>query len=37
MKEIPWKKFFVFEDKIYAHPVMIQRLINEMTIKEVEI
>jgi hypothetical protein len=37
MKEIPWKKFCVFEGKIYAHPVMIQKLITEMAIKEVEI
>lgn len=32
MKEIPWNKFYIVGDKIYAHPVMIQRLIDEATI-----
>ena len=32
MKEIPWKKFFVVDHRIYAHPVMIQKLKDEAAI-----
>lgn len=37
MKEIPWKKFYIVGDKIYAHPVMIQKLIDEAVVEEVKI
>lgn len=34
MKEIPWYKFFVTEDRrIFAHPKMIARLKEEMALK----
>lgn len=32
MKEVPWKQYFLVDNKIYAHPVMIQRLKDEATI-----
>lgn len=32
MKEVPWNKFFIMGDKIYAHPVMIQRLKDEAVV-----
>lgn len=35
MKEVPWTKFFIVGDKIYAHPVMIQRLKDEAEIYEI--
>ena len=34
MKEVPWNKFFVMGDKIYAHPTMIQRLKDEAVIHD---
>lgn len=34
MREMPWNKFCIVDDKIYAHPVLIQRLINEVEVKE---
>lgn len=33
MKEVPWKKCFVVDDKIYAHPKMIEGLIMEAKLK----
>lgn len=34
MKEIPWTKIFVLgNNAIYAHPKMIERLIEEMKLK----
>lgn len=26
MKEVPWKKYIIVGDKIYAHPTMIEKL-----------
>ncbi len=34
MKEVPWKKYFVVGDKIYAHPVMIDKIQVEIALKE---
>lgn len=30
MKEVPWKKYIIVDNKIYAHPTMIQRLKDEV-------
>jgi hypothetical protein len=34
MKEVPWKKCYIVGDKIYAHPMFIQKLINEVAIRD---
>ena len=34
MKEVPWNKFYLFENKIIAHPVLIQRLMDEAVVEE---
>ena len=34
MKEVPWNKFFIVGDKIYAHPVMIQKLVDKAVVHD---
>lgn len=36
MREVPWKKYFIVDNKIYAHPKMIETLINEVSKHEME-
>ena len=30
VKEVPWNKFYIFDDKIFGHPKMIEKIIAEI-------
>ena len=34
MRAVPWKKFFLFDGKIYGHPTMIDKLIEGIKIQQ---
>lgn len=33
VKEVPWKRYVLTDGKIYGHPKMIEKLIEEMKLK----